>query len=80
MQLQPLQAWIINFYACKVKTECFSLTAHLLIQLTLQFWNKKERSFTVLFVDGRFPVNVDTLICDIKKQKKRECENYFNCR
>lgn len=24
----------------------------------------------MLFVDGRFPVNVDTLICDIKKQKK----------
>lgn len=23
----------------------------------------------MLFVDGRFPVNVDTLICDIKKQK-----------
>lgn len=30
---------------------------------------KRERSFTMLFVDWRFSVNVDTLICEIEKEK-----------
>lgn len=33
------------------------------------FGIKRERSFTMLFVDGWFSVNVDTLICEIEKQK-----------